>query len=269
MQRALPRRRSEVPGMRVGGDWRAGTVPALEPPGLAAPGGRSFIPTKHNNMKPTSMICAGLLTLALSASGMDGVMMKDGKLVTKNGEEMTELTGERTLANGTKISATGEVTTADGKSFQLREGDLVADDGTFFTRIVEDGVVRKDGKVMAVKAGGKSQLTAETTLSDGTRIQPDGKVVSKAGKEWELDDGDAILRDGRPVLQGSIIVKDGKPLLVKECMGTPLTEEESLDGTKVRPDLAVTLKDDGGEATLKDGDIVKPDGTILRADAKK
>jgi hypothetical protein len=221
-------------------------------------------------MKPTPRIlAAGLCFFALPATlfadDKDGVMMKGGKVMTMEDGKKTELTGDRTLENGTKITTTGNVTTPDGKTFQLKDGDLIADDGTFHTRVVSDGIVKKDGKIMKVTAGEKSELSAEATLADGTKVMTNGDVVGKDGKKWNLDENDAILNDGRVLLEGSVIMKDSKPLLVKDCLGKPIEDEVSLDGTKVRPDGAVTKKDGGGETALKDGDIVKTDGTILRA----
>ncbi len=216
------------------------------------------------------IVAAGLLSFAaitpLAAADKDGVVMKDGKLMSHKDGENTELMEDITLKDGTKVTRTGNVTSPDGTTWKLQEGDLIADDGTFQTRVVTDGIVKKDGKIMSVRAGEKSELTAETTLSDGTKVMTDGSVISKDGKKWSLKDNDAILRDGRVLLEGSVIVKDGKPLLVKDCLGEPIKNEVSLDGTKVRPDLAVTKKDGRGETALKDGDIVKTDGTILRAD---
>lgn len=216
------------------------------------------------------ILTAGLLSLAaitpLAAADKDGVMMKDGKLMTHKDGENTELMEDVTLKDGTKINRTGDVTSADGTTWKLQEGDLIAEDGTFFTRAFADGIIKKDGKLMTFRAGEKAELSAETTLADGTKVMTDGSVVSKDGKKWNLKDNDAVLSDGRALLEGSIIVKDGKPLLFKNCMGEPIKNETSLDGSKVRPDLAVTKKNGGGETALKDGDIVRTDGTILRAD---
>ncbi|RYD56925.1 MAG: hypothetical protein EOP83_21220 [Verrucomicrobiaceae bacterium] len=213
------------------------------------------------------ILAAGLLAAItpLAAADKDGVVMKDGKLMSHKDGENTEVMDDVTLKDGTKITRAGDVTSADGTTWKLQEGDKIADDGTFRAHIITDGVVKKDGKVMTVRAGEKAELTSETTLSDGTKVATDGTVISKEGKKWSLKDNDAILNDGRVLLEGSIVVKDGKALLVKDCMGEPIKNETSLDGSKVRPDLAVTKKDGAGETALKEGDIVKTDGTILRA----
>jgi len=216
------------------------------------------------------IFAAGLFSFAaitpLAAADKDGVVMKDGKLMTHKDGENTEVADDVTLKDGTKVTRAGDVTSTDGTTWKLQEGDKIDNDGTFQTHIISDGVIKKDGKVMSVRAGDRTDLASDASFSDGTKVMSDGSVVSKDGKKWSLKDGDAILNDGRPLLEGSIIVKDGKPLLFKDCMGEPIKKETSLDGTKVRPDLAVTKKNNGGETALKEGDIVKTDGTILRAD---
>jgi hypothetical protein len=213
------------------------------------------------------ILAAGLLAAItpLAAADKDGVVMKNGKLMSYKDGENTEVMEDVTLADGTKVTRTGDVTSADGTTWKLQEGDKISDDGTFRAHVITDGILKKDGKIMTVRAGEKTELSSEATLGDGTKVMTDGTVISKEGKKWSLKDNDAVLSDGRVLLEGSIIVKDGKPLLVKNCMGEPIKNETSLDGSKVRPDLAVTKKDGGGETALKEGDIVKTDGTILRA----
>lgn len=218
-------------------------------------------------MKPIStFLASGIFAFAtlatLQAADKDGVAMKDGKMMTMKDGVKAEMTGEMTLKNGTKVTPTGTVTSSDGKTWTLKDGDFIDLDGTYMTHIVKDGVIRKDGKVMKIAGGEKSELTSEMTLTGGSKVMPDGKVVSSAGKEWELDDGDAILGDGRALLEGAVIFMGGKPMLFKDCMAQPIMEEVSLDGVKVRPDGAVTKKD-GGTATLNEGDIIGPDGVWL------
>lgn len=218
-------------------------------------------------MKPINRLFAsGIIVLAtlttLHAADKDGLAMKDGKIHTVKDGVKTEMTGETTLKDGTKVTSTGGVTSADGKTWTLKDGDFIDMDGTFMTHVVKDGVIKKDGKVMKITGGEKSELTSEMTLTGGSKVMPNGKVISAAGKEWELDDGDAVLGDGRALLEGSVIVMDGKPMLFKDCMAQPVKEEISLDGVKVRPDGAVTKKD-GGTATLNEGDVIGPDGVWL------
>jgi hypothetical protein len=210
----------------------------------------------------SSGIFAFATLTTLQAADKDGVAMKDGKMMTVKDGVKAEMTGDMVLKDGTKVTSNGTVTSSDGKTWTLKDGEFIDVDGTYMTQVVKDGVIRKDGKLMKVAGGKKTEQTTEMTLTGGSKVMPDGKVTSADGKVWELDDGDAILSDGRALLEGAIIFMDGKPLLFKDCMGQPIKEEISLDGVKVRPDGAVTKKD-GGEATLNEGDVIGPDGTWL------
>ncbi|MCW1883558.1 hypothetical protein OKA04_02390 [Luteolibacter flavescens] len=199
----------------------------------------------------------------------DDFTMKDGKLMAIEDGESIEVMQGVTLQDGTEITRGGDVTSADGRTWKLQEGDKLMEDGTFRARIFMNGVLKENGNVLIVRAGEKLELSKETTLTDGTRVMTDGSVIPKDGEKWSLKDNDAILIDGRPLLEGSVIIKDSKPHLVKECMGEPLDEKTKLGDTEIHPDLTVDFKGDGDETALKEGDIVKPDGTILRADRTK
>jgi len=52
----------------------------------------------------------------------------------------------------------------------------------------------KDG-VKVIMHDGK-QLTAEVTLTDGSRLKTDGSVVKKDGTTWNLIEGDCLEKDG-------------------------------------------------------------------------
>lgn len=236
-------------------------MPGIRP---VKPGGKNQPKVK---MKPIStFLASGLFAFAslatLQAGDKNGVAMKDGKMVAMKDGVKAEMTGDMTLKNGTKVTSTGTVTNSDGKTWTLKDGDFIDVDGTYKTNVIKDGVVRKDGKVMKISGGEKSELATEMAFPGGSKVMPDGKVISKDGKEWELDDGDAILGDGRALLEGAVIFMNGKPMLFKDCMAEPIMEEVSLDGVKVRPDGAVTKKD-GGTASLNEGDVIGPDGVWL------
>ena len=64
----------------------------------------------------------------------DGVMMKDGKLVATEMGMTNPLTADKTLRNGTVITAAGVVTGKDGTTTQLHEGDYVSLTGRVETR---------------------------------------------------------------------------------------------------------------------------------------
>ncbi len=60
----------------------------------------------------------------------DGIMMKDGKMMVMENGQTTELTQDRTLSNGTVVSANGKVKMANGTTKMLKDGDWVSMDGT-------------------------------------------------------------------------------------------------------------------------------------------
>jgi Domain of unknown function (DUF6799) len=60
-----------------------------------------------------------------------------------------------------------------------------------------DGVMMHGGKMMMMKAGHPATaMDHEVTMSDGTRVEVDGTVKSKDGKEFNLKNGEMILMDG-------------------------------------------------------------------------
>jgi hypothetical protein len=45
----------------------------------------------------------------------------------------------------------------------------------------EDGVVRKNGKLMVIKDGQKTEMTQIVSLSDGSVVRTDGSITNKNG----------------------------------------------------------------------------------------
>ena len=75
----------------------------------------------------------------------DGVTMKDGKLIVTEMGSTSPLTTDKTLRNGTVITAAGQVTGTDGTTTQLREGDLVSLTGRVSTRsemVAQDSILK-------------------------------------------------------------------------------------------------------------------------------
>jgi hypothetical protein len=75
----------------------------------------------------------------------DGVTMKDGKLVVTEMGMTNVVAADKKLLNGTVITASGLVTTPDGTSTQLHEGDLVSLTGRISTRaemVAQDSILK-------------------------------------------------------------------------------------------------------------------------------
>ena len=59
-----------------------------------------------------------------------------------------------------------------------------------------DGVIMKDGKLLMVKNGQATQLTADLTLDNGTVVKSDGTVQAKDGTTTTLKEGDYVTMEG-------------------------------------------------------------------------
>jgi hypothetical protein len=73
---------------------------------------------------------------------------------------------------------------------------------------MKDCVMMKDGKVMVMKDGQKSELTDDMTLSNGTTVMKDGTVKTSDGKTMMLKNGDWVGMDGQMGKMGKMKGKD-------------------------------------------------------------
>ena len=68
----------------------------------------------------------------------------------------------------------------------------------------KDALVMKNGKVWKMHDGKEiGPMDSQTTLSDGTKVLMNGKVVTKDGKEVKLQEGQVIMLDGKLMEGGS------------------------------------------------------------------
>ena len=73
--------------------------------------------------------------VAVDGTGMkDGLTMKQGRIVLTEMGHTAPLTEDKKLLNGTTISMSGLVTSPDGTSVQMGEGDMVSLSGRVTTR---------------------------------------------------------------------------------------------------------------------------------------
>lgn len=61
----------------------------------------------------------------------------------------------------------------------------------------KDGVKMKDGKVWMMKDGKKTEVKQEVTLTDGTKVNPNGTVIMADGSSKMMQNGDMISMDGK------------------------------------------------------------------------
>ena len=69
--------------------------------------------------------------------------------------------------------------------------------------VEKDGVMLKDGKMCRLQDGKEiGRMDRETTLSNGTKVAMNGKMMMKDGKEMQLQEGQIIMLDGKMVEGG-------------------------------------------------------------------
>lgn len=130
----------------------------------------------------------------------------------------------------------------------------------------KDCVAMKNGKMMTMKDGQKSEMTEEATLKDGTKVMTDGSVVSADGTKWSLKDGEMLDWDGKfsiHFVKDGVLRKDGKVWQLKAGDKSEVSGEAILsDGTKVMAGGEVISKD-GKKWSMNDGDAILQDGRVV------
>jgi hypothetical protein len=77
-----------------------------------------------------ALLSVGFLTPIVVAGDMDGVMMKDGKMMMMMGGKPTgPMDKEMTMSDGTKVKPDGSMTMKDGKMMKMKNGQMMMMDG--------------------------------------------------------------------------------------------------------------------------------------------
>jgi hypothetical protein len=85
------------------------------------------------------VVSAALLIGHPAASGMDGVMMQNGKMMMmKAGKAAGPMASDMTMSNGAKVMMDGTMIMKDGTRDQLKDGQMMMMDG----KIMEGGKAR-------------------------------------------------------------------------------------------------------------------------------
>ena len=76
------------------------------------------------------VLCASLFASRLMAAEMNGVMMKDGKMMMMmDGKASGPMDHDMTMSDGTKVMKDGMVKMKDGKEMPMKEGQMLMMDG--------------------------------------------------------------------------------------------------------------------------------------------
>jgi len=76
----------------------------------------------------------------------------------------------------------------------------------------EDGVVRKNGKLMVIKDGQKTEMTQIVSLSDGSVVRTDGSITNKNGSTSRLSNGEHISMSGKKSKKEGDKKRDGNKM---------------------------------------------------------
>jgi len=64
--------------------------------------------------------------------------------------------------------------------------------------VEKDGVMMRDGKMWRLQDGKEiGQMDRETTMSNGTKVLMNGKMMMRDGKELQLQEGQIMMLDGK------------------------------------------------------------------------
>lgn len=120
--------------------------------------------------------------------------------------------------------------------------------------------------------GSKKPVVREMTLDDGTKVSPDGTVMTKDGKTLALKEGEKLSMDGKitpnPAMEDHIMSMGGKMWVRKNGKFSAMEKDTSLpDGTKVTMDGTIVLAN-GRSLKTGDGDFVLMTGEVVQASKK-
>lgn len=77
-----------------------------------------------------AFLSVGSLAPRVVAADMDGVMMKDGKMMMMMGGKVTgPMDKEMTMSDGTKVKPDGSMMMKDGKMMMMKNGQMMMMDG--------------------------------------------------------------------------------------------------------------------------------------------
>jgi len=181
------------------------------------------------------------------------VTVENGVLMGNTGQQRATITNDVTFPMSIVVRTNAQFKVGGGKVRKLTEGQTLTRDGQLSSPDgsivpVEDHLTVKSGKILLVRDGTPQPLTAMFQLGDGTRVYPDGRMVTTRNVTRRLLDGQNIrLTDAAIESTDSARLEKGKVILFK-------------DGGRIelRPDQVMSMSD--GSRIDGRGGIVKPDG---------
>jgi len=161
-----------------------------------------------------SCTCQGTpMRSGVSDASRDGYFLQNGKVMVLRNGNISEITQETTFDNGMRIQQDGTVILADGTRQRLSDSQWLSMDGSFSDRNTidrnftaqnnRDGFFLQNGKVMQFRDGNVTEVTAEVSLSNGSRILPDGTLIMKDGTRSTITANKFVTMDGQTDFQST------------------------------------------------------------------
>ncbi|MBL9167563.1 MAG: hypothetical protein JNN07_07460 [Verrucomicrobiales bacterium] len=172
-------------------------------------------------------------------------------------------TNEVSLPRNIVVETTGTFTVAGGKKRALTEGQVLSRDGRLTSPDgsvvpVDDHVTSHGGKILLIQNGEPQLLTTMTQLADGTRVYPDGRMVSPRNATRRLLDGQIVrLNAGGVEATDTARIEKGKVVLFKDGGRIELRAGQVMamsDGSRINGSGAI-VKPDGSQLALKEGEL--------------
>ena len=207
-----------------------------------------------------------LMMLEDQVQNVEGVALRDGKLILIKGGGITVVDSDTYLNNDGKINGEGIVEYKSGFKYKIKEGEIVTLDGQIMRRkddqMDADGIIMRGGKIVRYDKGKPVIADKEFTMANGAKVSPDGTVVTKDGIKINLREGDVINAKGDIGFSKSELVTDGvtkregKVYKIDNGRFKVMTAEQALgNGSVVQPSGIIIAKD-SSKLLMKEGDLV-------------
>jgi hypothetical protein len=127
---------------------------------------------------------------------IDHVSRNRGRVTILKDGQSSEPRETVRLADGTTVTPEGKITTPNGNSRRLLDGEIFKLEGGSVA--ARDTITKQDGRVKVQKDG--RTITIEPgrniTMNDGTKVFGDGTVIKVGGQQVSLTEGQVITIDG-------------------------------------------------------------------------
>ena len=162
---------------------------------------------KGNWLAALSLAVLSWSLVAADGAHKDGYSLKNGKVVMSKGGNEVAVTAEVTLHNGSRLTPDGFIIDRAGKRERFQESRWITLDGDYFDVADADitatdnfdGYYYEGGKVYVMRDHRPEIITVEITLTDGSRISPDGTFILKDGTRNRMSEGQRVSKQGKPV----------------------------------------------------------------------